>query len=166
DALRRWIGAAALVRPQTVGGTVVVVAEPTLRPVQALVRWDPVGHAVRELGERAELGFPPVSRMAAVSGAPDAVSAFLAAVELPPEAEVLGPVPLPVTSAGRPRRVGAPPPGERWERALVRVPPGSGAALAAALKAAQAARTARGASASGEAGAGAVRVRVDPPDIG
>ncbi|NEB74222.1 primosome assembly protein PriA, partial [Streptomyces sp. SID14478] len=71
DALRRWIGAAALVRPQEAGGTVVIMAEPTLRPVQALVRWDPAGHAVRELAERAELGFPPVSRMASVSGAPE-----------------------------------------------------------------------------------------------
>jgi primosomal protein N' (replication factor Y) len=159
DALRRWIAAAALVRPQEAGGTVVVVAEPTLRPVQALVRWDPVGHAVRELAERAELGFPPVSRMAAVTGPPEAVAEFLGTVGLPREAEVLGPVPLPVTPAGRPRRAGAPPPGEQWERALIRVPPGSGAALAAALKAAQAARTARG---SGEG----VWVRIDPPDIG
>jgi primosomal protein N' (replication factor Y) len=39
------------------------------------------------------------------------------------------------------------------------VPPGSGAALAAALKAALAARTAR-------AGGEAVRIRIDPPDIG
>nr|WP_324788601.1 primosomal protein N' [Streptomyces sp. H51] len=160
DALRRWTGAAALVRPHGAGGTVVVVAEPTLRPVQALVRWDPVGHAVRELAERAELGFPPVSRMAAVSGVPEAVADFLATVALPPEAEVLGPVPLPVTSPGSPRRTGAPPPGEHWERALVRVPPGSGSALASALKAAQAARMARG---GGEA---PVRIRIDPPDIG
>ncbi|WP_405557166.1 primosomal protein N' [Streptomyces sp. NBC_01171] len=159
DALRRWIGAAALVRPQGDGGTVVVVAEPTLRPVQALVRWDPVGFAVRELAERAELGFPPVSRMAAVSGTPEAVAEFLAAVESPPDAEVLGPVPLPPTLPGRPRRPGAPPPGEHWERALIRVPPGRGSALAAALKTAQAARMARG---SGEP----VRVRIDPPDIG
>jgi primosomal protein N' (replication factor Y) len=159
DALRRWIGAAALVRGQGAGGTVVVVAEPTLRPVQALVRWDPVGHAVRELAERAELGFPPVSRMAAVSGTAEALAGFLAVVELPGDAEVLGPVPLPVTQAGGPRRVGAPPPGEQWERALVRVPPGSGAALAAALKAAQAARMARGVSEP-------VRIRIDPPDIG
>jgi len=43
---------------------------------------------------------------------------------------------------------------------LIRVPPGSGAALAAALKAAQAARMARGANEV------AVRVRIDPPDIG
>ncbi|KUO18601.1 primosomal protein N' [Streptomyces dysideae] len=160
DALRRWIAAASLVRPHGAGGTVVVVAEPTLRPVQALVRWDPVGHAVRELAERAELGFPPVSRMAAVSGPGDAVADFLRTVELPPEAEVLGPVPVPVTVVGRPRRVGAPPPGEQWDRALVRVPPGRGAALAAALKAAQAVRMARGAAEA------AVRVRIDPPDIG
>lgn len=144
DALRRWMAAASLVRPQGAGGTVVVVAEPTLRPVQALVRWDPVGHAVRELAERAELGFPPVSRMAAVSGTPEALAGFLAAAELPRDAELLGPVPMAVTEAGRPRRVGGPPPGEHWERALIRVPPGSGAALAAALKTAQAARMARG----------------------
>ncbi|MGW7529375.1 primosomal protein N' [Streptomyces sp. NPDC054783] len=160
DALRRWIAASALVRPPGEGGAVVVVAEPTLRPVQALVRWDPVGHAVRELGERAELGFPPVSRVAAVSGTPTAVAGFLASVELPSDAEVLGPVPMAPAPPGRPRRPGAPPPGEHWDRALVRVPPGSGAALAAALKTAQAARMARG---SGES---AVRVRIDPPDIG
>ncbi|WP_406527440.1 primosomal protein N' [Streptomyces sp. I8-5] len=159
EALRRWTAAASLVRGQPEGGTVVVVAEPTLRPVQALVRWDPVGHARRELAERAELGFPPVSRMAAVTGAPEALAAFLAAAELPREAEVLGPVPVPVTGPGRPRRPGDAPQGESWERVLLRVPPGSGAALAAALKGAQAARMSRG---SGEQ----VRIRVDPPDIG
>ncbi|MEV5609728.1 primosomal protein N' [Streptomyces sp. NPDC052225] len=159
DALRRWIGAAALVRPQEAGGTVVIMAEPTLRPVQALVRWDPVGHAVRELADRAELGFPPVSRMASVSGTVEALAGFLGAVELPADAEVLGPVPVPAPAPGGARRPGAPPVGEQWERALVRVPPGSGAALAAALKQAQAARMARG-------GVEPVRVRVDPPDIG
>jgi primosomal protein N' (replication factor Y) len=159
EALRRWIDAAALVRGQGDGGTVVVVAEPTLRPVQALVRWDPVGHAQRELAERAELGFPPVSRMASVAGLPEALAAFLDGAELPPDAEILGPVPLPVTRPGGPRRPGDTPPGEQWERALVRVPPGSGAALATALKRAQASRLARG-------GGEPVRVRVDPPDIG
>ncbi|MFD8828504.1 primosomal protein N' [Streptomyces sp. NPDC059605] len=159
EALRRWTAAAALVRGQRERGTVVIVAEPTLRPVQALVRWDPVGHARRELAERAELGFPPVSRMAAVTGTPEALAAFMEAAELPSEAEVLGPVPVPSAVPGRPRRPGEAPQGESWERALLRVPPGSGAALAAALKAAQAARTSRG---SGEQ----VRIRVDPPDIG
>ncbi|MFD8645645.1 primosomal protein N' [Streptomyces zaomyceticus] len=159
EALRRWIDAASLVRGQPEGGTVVVVAEPTLRPVQALVRWDPVGHARRELAERAELGFPPVSRMAAVTGPPEAVEGFLAGAGLPVDAEVLGPVPLPVVRPGGPRRPGDPPPGEQWDRALVRVPPGSGAALASALKQARAGRLARG-------GGDPVRIRVDPPDIG
>ncbi|MFE3604116.1 primosomal protein N' [Streptomyces sp. NPDC059096] len=159
EALRRWTQAASLVRGQGEGGTVVVVAEPTLRPVQALVRWDPVGHARRELAERAELGFPPVSRMAAVTGPTEAVGTFLASAGLPGDAEVLGPVPLPPGDPGRPRRPGDPPPGERWERALLRVPPGSGAALAGALKAAQAARMSRG-------GGDPVRIRIDPPDIG
>ncbi|HBF85048.1 MAG TPA: primosome assembly protein PriA, partial [Streptomyces sp.] len=104
-------------------------------------------------------GFPPVSRMASVTGPPEALAAFLATAELPVQAEVLGPVPVPATAAGRPRRPGDAPPGEVWERALIRVPPGRGAALAHALKAASAARTARG---SGDP----VRIRIDPPDIG
>ncbi|MEU6960279.1 primosomal protein N' [Streptomyces chrestomyceticus] len=159
EALRRWLQAAALVRGQAEGGTVAVIAEATLRPVQALVRWDPAGHAVRELAERAELGFPPVSRMASVTGRPEDVAEMLAAAALPEGAEVLGPVPVPAPDAGRPRRPGDPPPGEEWERALVRVRPGQGAALAAALKTAQAARLVKR---EGEA----VRVRVDPPDLG
>ncbi|GAB7034731.1 primosomal protein N' [Streptomyces sp. NPDC021749] len=159
EALRRWLGAASLVRGQAEGGTVAVIAEPTLRPVQALVRWDPAGHAVRELAERAELGFPPVSRMASVTGRPEDVAELLRTAELPPGAEVLGPVPLPVPDPGRPRRPGDPQPGEQWERALVRVRPGQGAALAAALKAARAARLVKREGA-------AVRVRIDPPDLG
>jgi primosomal protein N' (replication factor Y) len=159
EALRRWLSAAALVRPQGDGGSVVIVAEPALRPVQALLRWDPAGHAVRELAERAELGFPPVSRMAAVSGPREAVPAFLSQAALPERAEVLGPVPLPVPAPGMPRRTGDPPPGEQWERALVRVPPGDGAALAAALKQTQVLRLTRREGP-------AVRIRIDPPDIG
>ncbi|MBQ0865555.1 primosomal protein N' [Streptomyces smyrnaeus] len=162
EALRRWLGAASLVRPQGEGGSVVVVAEETMRPVQALVRWDPAGHALRELADRAELGFPPVSRMAAVTGPPEAVAALLAAARgagLPESAQVLGPVPLPVREPGRPRNPGDPPPGELWERALVRVPRGSGAALAAALKTAQAGRLARREGP-------VAHVRVDPLDIG
>ncbi|KRV50396.1 primosome assembly protein PriA [Wenjunlia vitaminophila] len=148
EALRRWLAAAALVRPAADGGTVVVVAEPSLRPVQALVRWDPVGHAVRELSERAELGLPPVSRMASVTGTAAAVADVVATASLPPETSVLGPVPAPAADPA------APP----LDRVLLRVPPGSGAALATALKAAQAVRLARGAE--------PVRVRIDPPDIG
>lgn len=83
EALRLWLAAAALVRPAGEGGLVVIVAEPTARPVQALVRWDPAGHADLELAERAQLGFPPVSRMAAVTGTPSAVADLLAVTRLP-----------------------------------------------------------------------------------
>ena len=142
EALRRWAAAAALVRPAAQGGTVVVLAEPTLRPVQALVRWDPAGHAVRELAERAELRFPPVSRMASASGSADAVAELLAVLRVPPGTDQLGPVP-----AGDSTRV------------LFRVPPGNGTALAAALKSAQIARATRGSSSP-------LAIRLDPPDIG
>ncbi|MER8184386.1 primosomal protein N' [Kitasatospora sp. NPDC094015] len=147
EALRRWLTAAALVRPASAGGTVVVVAEATARPVQALVRWDPAGHAALELEERAQLRFPPVSRMASVTGPPQAVADLLGLVRLPEGADVLGPVPAPGAR------------GEDVERALLRVEPGQGAALAAALKAAQIARLAL-------RGSEPVRIRIDPPDIG
>lgn len=147
EALRRWALAAALVRPAREGGTVVVLAEPTLRPVQALVRWDPAGHAVRELAERAELRLPPVARMASVSGPTQALAEFTELVRLPPGTDVLGPVPLRL------------PVGEGWERLLYRVAPGEGGALAAALKAGQVARAARGTH-------GPLLLRMDPPDIG
>lgn len=165
EALRRWLAVAALVRPQGDGGTVVVVAEPTLRPVQALVRWDPVGFALRELAERAELGFPPVSRMAAVTGPAAAVADLVASIRLPEGADVLGPVPVPAAArpgsgSGSGTGTGAGSGGEGpQERVLLRVRRGSGAALAATLKSAVAARMAR-------KDAEPVRIRIDPPDIG
>ena len=154
EALRRWLGAAALVRPQEQGGRVVVVADPALRPVQALVRWDPAGFAATELGERAELGFPPVSRMASLTGSPAAVADLLALIRLPPGTDVLGPVELPPT-----RGPGGAEPVEPSERVLLRVAPGQGAALATAVKSAYAARMARKQT-------DPVRIRIDPLDIG
>ncbi|MEU8924927.1 primosomal protein N' [Kitasatospora sp. NPDC048545] len=147
ETLRLWLAAAALVRSSAEGGAVVVVAEPSARPVQALVRWDPLGHAGLERDERAQLHFPPVSRMASVSGSPAAVADLLGLIRLPEGADVLGPVPA------------APLRGEEQERALLRVAPGQGAALAAALKAAQIARIALRTPEP-------VRVRMDPTDIG
>ncbi|MFI9274658.1 primosomal protein N' [Kitasatospora sp. NPDC052896] len=149
EALRLWLAAASLVRPAAQSGVVVIVAEPGARPVQALVRWDPAGHAGLELDERAQLRFPPVSRMASVTGSPGAVADLLALTRLPEGTDLLGPVPLPAPG-GR---------GEEQERALLRVRPGQGGALAAALKAAQIARVALRT-------AEPVKVRIDPPDIG
>ncbi len=89
ETLRRWLAAAALVRP---GGTVLVHADAALPATQALVRWDPVTFAERDLAERTELGFPPAVRMAAVSGESAAVASVIKSVD--PAFEILGPVPL------------------------------------------------------------------------
>ncbi|WP_344969039.1 primosomal protein N' [Salinactinospora qingdaonensis] len=131
EALRRWCNAAALVRPAGDGGRVVVLAEAGLAVTQALIRWDPAGFAERELAERRELGFPPAVTMASVTGEPENVREFVDSLELPEEAELLGPVPVAAEGSGT------------AERALLRVPMGSARALAASLKAAAVARSAR-----------------------
>jgi primosomal protein N' (replication factor Y) len=151
EALRRWLNAAALVRP---GSPVVVLAEATLPAVQALIRWDPVTFSERELAERAELGFPPAVRMASLTGPPEAVADFVGALSssgggLPARAEVLGPVPVdagPGVSA------------ETRERALVRIGRRDGLELARALHAVQATRSAR-------KDGGAIRVQLDPAEV-
>ena len=138
ETLRRWANATALVRA---GGTVVVGAEAGVAAVQALVRFDPVGFAVRELAERRELGFPPASRMAALTGPPAALTELLAGASLPPHTEVIGPVPT----------------GDDLQRYLVRSDRVHGAALARALRTAAAGRSAR-------RSAEPVRIVLDPLD--
>ncbi|MEV0202741.1 primosomal protein N', partial [Nonomuraea sp. NPDC050691] len=140
EALRRWMNAAALLRP---AAELVVLADAGLPAVQALLRWDPITHAERELADRAELGFPPAVRMATLTGASAAVRQMLDEVRLPAEAQVLGPVPI--DEAGQ-------------ERAMIRVPRPGGAVLAAALKGASGVRAARKAP-------DVVRVSVDPLDL-
>ncbi len=139
EALRRWMNAAALVRPR---GPVIVLADGALAPVQALIRWDPVTFAERELAERAQLGFPPAAWMASLTGSPQAVREFIEAAGLPDDAEVLGPVEV----------------GDGQERALVRVRRERGAVLSRLLKAAQSGRSTRKT-------ADVVRVRVDPLEL-
>jgi primosomal protein N' (replication factor Y) len=165
ETLRRWMAAAAAVVPHTDGGRVLVMADPALAPVQALVRWDPVGHAATELAARTEVGFPPAVRMAAIEGPPSALQDVLDGLAgAVPGLDVLGPVEIDVPAEPRATDAHAPDPGgaepeEARERALVRVPRAEGRVLAAALHAAQAARTARKATEP-------VRVRMDPPDVG
>ncbi|MDQ6753676.1 MAG: primosomal protein N' [Actinomycetota bacterium] len=93
DALRRWLNAAALVRPARDGGVVVVTAEDP-HVVGALVRWDPEGFAERELSLRQELGLPPAVRLASITGAESAVAAFVDQLELPESVRVVGPAPV------------------------------------------------------------------------
>ena len=153
ETLRRWLNAAALVRP---AGSVVVLAEAALPAVQALIRWDPVNFSERELAERAELGFPPAVRMAAITGSPAAVAEFVASADLPAAAEVLGPVPhYPPGGPGGHAGAAAPP---EESTALIRISRPDGPALARALHAAQAHRSAH------KDGA-AVRVQLDPAEV-
>ncbi|MEU4538667.1 primosomal protein N' [Streptosporangium sp. NPDC023825] len=144
ETLRRWMNAAALLRP---AAELVVLADSSLAAVQALLRWDPVTHAERELADRTELGFPPAVKMATLTGSPAAVREMLGEMTLPPGAQVLGPVPV------------ASPKGDQVrERAMVRIARGSGAALAAALKGAAGVRSARKAPE-------VVKVCIDPLDV-
>ncbi|WP_280442412.1 hypothetical protein [Nocardia brasiliensis] len=153
DALRRWMTAATLVRSH---GQVFVVAEPSIPTVQTLLRWDPVGHARAELASRAEVGFPPAVRMAAIDGTSDSIAELLSTATLPDDVVVLGPVPLP-PAARKPFSSGDSP--AEVERILLRVDRRSGAALARALTAAQAVRSTHRSDAP-------LRVQIDPVDIG
>jgi primosomal protein N' (replication factor Y) len=143
ETRRRWFGAAALVRA---GGAVVVGADASIGSVQALVRWDPVGAAARELAERAELGFPPAVRMATVTGPAAAVRDVLEHTVLPTGGEIIGPVPAGTVA------------GIVSERVVLRAPRTAGADLAAALKVATAARSVRKADEP-------VRVVLDPAEL-
>lgn len=155
DTLRRWMAAAALVRPRTDGGTVTVVAESALSTVQSLIRWDPVGHAESELAARSEVGLPPAVHMAAVDGDAGAVETLLGAARLPDGAEALGPVELPA-GARRPAGMAADVPVTRM---LIRVAHAQGPALASALRSEVGVLSARHDQPP-------VRVQIDPLHIG
>jgi len=147
EAVRRWLNIAAHVRPASQGGHVLLVGDSSAPTLQAVVRWDPEGFAARELADRASAGLAPAARMVTVAGGPSAVRAFLGVIELPVQAEVLGPAPTPSTR-----------PGEELVRAVMRVPRAHGPALVAALSRALSVRSAHKLQ--------AVRVQVDPNDIG
>ncbi len=154
DALRRWLGAASLVRSADRGGRVFLSADSSLPVAQAMVRWDPQGWAERELADRAEVGFPPAVHLVAVDGPAVALAEVLAELRVPDEVEMLGPVDLPA---------GEELPGqdsiEDPERLLLRVPPPLLSGIAAELRALVVAR-------SGRRAADPVRVRLDPVHIG
>ncbi|NMO00443.1 primosomal protein N' [Gordonia sp. TBRC 11910] len=158
-AVRRWLAIAALVRPASSGGSVIIVADAGVPAVQAIIRWDPVGFASAELADRAELGFPPAVTMAAVDGGAHTITAFVDSVTLPTSGTVLGPVPLPsgVRAPAGSSDVGRD--SGPLERILLRVDRGHGRELTRALSAAQILRNAHHET-------GPIRVQVDPPTIG
>jgi primosomal protein N' (replication factor Y) len=158
DTFRRWCNAVALTAADA---TVVVGADASLAPVQALIRWDAAGHAARELADRHELNFPPASRFASLTGAPADIARLLSSVELPATAEELGSTEVPA----RPGTVHDPRdhPGGGDQavstvRALIRVSRADGAQLAEALHAAAAIGSAK------KLGA-AVRIAMDPQEL-
>lgn len=142
EAVRRWFAVAGLVRGSQAGGSVVAVGAPDSPALQALVRWDPIGFARRELADRASAGLPPTVRLATMTGTPDQVDEALAALSFPGGCQVLGPVPV----------------GDDAVRAVVKVPLARSAALSAALQRLSAARSSRKLP--------PVRVQVDPVNLG
>ncbi|MDZ5622173.1 primosomal protein N' [Nocardioides sp. HM23] len=142
EALRRWSNAVALLRP---GGRALAVGEPATPALQALVRWDQAGFAGRESEERREARLPPATLVATLRAAPGALDDALTLLDLPDDADVLGPL--------------APLPGavDEDERAVLRVPRAHGAALSAALAELQRVRSARKLD--------PVRIQVDPMEI-
>jgi primosomal protein N' (replication factor Y) len=152
ETLRRWLAAAALVRPQ---GTVLVHADQALPVTQAAIRWDPVTFAERELAERGELGFPPAARMAAVTGNAGAVAGVLREVDRR-DFDILGPVSVERDQSRDQSRDQAE--AADQVRALVRAPRQRGGELARAMHAAQAGRSSRKEG-------GGVRVQLDPAEL-
>lgn len=155
DTLRRWMGVAALVHSRDDGGVVAVIADSAIPTVQALIKWDPIGHAEAELAARTAVGLPPAVHIAAVDGTPAAIAALVDQAVLPAAADLLGPVDLP---AGLRRPAGS---DDRNPaiRMLIRVRRDEGLALAAALRQAVAIRSARHDDEP-------VRVQVDPLNVG
>jgi primosomal protein N' (replication factor Y) len=146
EAVRRWSNAIALVRPATAGGEVLVVGTATLPAIRDLVAHRSARFLEAVLADRRELDLPPFTRVAEAVGDRTAVKAFLAETELPDAVQVFGPVDAPTVDA------------PQQARAVFRIEMARSQALADALRAGVAARTARKAR-------GSLRVRMDPADV-
>jgi primosomal protein N' (replication factor Y) len=73
---------------------VIIGTDASVPVVQALIRWDPEGHAAAELAARRELGFPPAVAMASIEGDEQSVLTAVDRLVVPPGGEILGPVAL------------------------------------------------------------------------
>lgn len=146
ESLRRWLAVTALVRPAEDGGTVVIVAEPGLREVQALLRLDPAGFAGAELAERRAAGFPPAQKLIAIEGGPATLTEVLTALAPGDQVMVAGPFAIP----GSPDSTDA--------RVTLRCEPSRAADLLVRLREVLAVRAAKKQE--------PVRVRVDPIVVG
>jgi primosomal protein N' (replication factor Y) len=141
DTVRRWFNAAALVRPASEGGLVVITASDT-GAVGALLRWDPAGYAQRELSLRVELQLPPAVRIASVTGPRGAVVHFTGSVEKQLETSgvtlrTAGPAPLLLSGPATPQRAA------EDVRTLLFFPYGQAATVTRVLRATRAAAAAK-----------------------
>ena len=94
ETLRRWMAAAALVRPAAAGGRVVVGADASLPVVQALIRWDPAGSRRRRTGRPPRARVSRRSRRWPRSKATSRRCSACSTGCCPADGEVLGPVAL------------------------------------------------------------------------
>ncbi|WP_205571781.1 primosomal protein N' [Arthrobacter celericrescens] len=152
DTVRRWFNAAALVRPASDGGLVVVTADDSTA-TGALLRWDPAGFAARELALRQELKLPPAVRVASVTGPRADVVHFTGALGRSLELRAVGPSPLSVSAA----RQGSQPE-EADVRTLLFIPYGQAAQATKEMRAVKAASAAKRT-------AGPVQLRLDGVDV-
>jgi len=152
DTVRRWFNAAALVRPASDGGLVVVTADDSTA-TGALLRWDPAGFAARELALRQELNLPPAVRVASVTGPRADVLHFTGALGRSLELRAVGPSPLSVSAA----RQGAQAE-EADVRTLLFIPYGQAAQATKEMRAVKAASAAKRT-------AGPVQLRLDGVDV-
>jgi len=146
ESVRRWFNAVALVRPGGQGGTVCIVGGAHSPAVQAVLRVDAAGFAARELADRVAAGLPPAVCFVEGAGEPSALADFLAVMELPKAVDAFGPVEV------------TPIDGEPRQRMLWRCALGDAPTLVAAVKAAEARRSAAKAP-------GVVRVQADPDEM-
>ena len=156
DTVRRWFNAAALVRPASDGGLVVITATESVA-VGALLRWDPAGYARRELELRMELQLPPAVRIASVTGPRTAVVHFTAAVEAELATSGLtlrtaGPAPVVLTGPAAAQRAG------EDVRTLLFFPYGQAGAVTRVLRSTKAAAAAKRSEEP-------VQVRLDGVDV-
>lgn len=158
DTVRRWFNAAALVKPASQGGLVVITADDTAA-TGALLRWDASGYASRELALRKELQLPPAVRVASVTGGRADVGhfsqAFEASAALPSGTKLrsAGPAPLqPLTGAAQL------PAADADVRMLYFIPYSDAAAATRAMRAVKAASAAKRTS-------GPVQLRLDGVDV-
>jgi primosomal protein N' (replication factor Y) len=154
DTVRRWFNAAALVRPASEGGLVVITADDTAA-TGALLRWDPAGYASRELVLRQELQLPPAVRIASVTGKRADVVHFTESLASNIQLRTAGPAPVSLTLSAQRSTARD---GDPDVRTLLFIPYAQAAQTTRAMRAVKAASAAKRTS-------GPVQLRLDGVDV-